>query len=74
MAKYYQLIDGRILTMYELGNITEKQALTKGYKTINDPPDDGKQYCAQSFKETKTHIEVEWVEIPIPKSEEKIDA
>lgn len=70
MTVYHKLIDGFMLNNYELGDISEEEAFAQGYKTINEPPKDDKAYCAQSFNETEHHIEVEWVEIPIPESQE----
>ena len=70
MARYYKLINGFMLNIYDL-DLTEEEALAQGYKTANEPPDDGKSYCAQSFNETEHHIEVEWAEIPIPQPEEQ---
>ena len=64
MTVYHKLIDGWMLNNYELGDITEEEAFAQGYKTINEPPQDGKFYCAQSFNEGEHHIEVEWVEVP----------
>lgn len=64
MTVYHKLINGFILNNYELGDITEEEAFAQGYKTINEPPQDGKAYCAQSFNEGEHHIEVEWVEVP----------
>ena len=66
MTVYHKLIDGFILNNYELGDISEEEAFAQGYKTINEPPQDGKNYCAQSFNEGEHHIEVEWVEFQIP--------
>ena len=66
MTVYHKLIDGFILNNYELGDITEEEAFAQGYKTINEPPQDGKQYYAKSVIEQEHHIEVEWGEIPIP--------
>ncbi len=71
MTVYHKLIDGFILNNYELGNISEEEAFAQGYKTINEPPQDGKNYCAQSFNESEHHIEVEWVEFPIPEPQEE---
>lgn len=65
MARYYKLINGFMLNFYDL-DLTEEEALAQGYKTANEPPQDGKNYFAKSFKESEHHIEVEWVEIPIP--------
>lgn len=66
MTVYHKLINGFMLNNYELGDITEEEAFAQGYKTINEPPQDGKNYCAQSFNESEHHIEVEWVEFQIP--------
>ena len=69
MARYYKLFNGFMLNFYDL-DISEEEALAQGYKTANEPSQDGKNYCAQSFNESEHHIEVEWVEIPIPESQE----
>ena len=70
MARYYKLINGFMLNFYDL-DLTEEEAFVQGYKTANEPPQDGKEYCAHSFNESEHHIEVEWVEIPIPTEPEE---
>lgn len=70
MARYYKLINGFMLNFYDL-DLTEEEAFAQGYKTANEPPQDGNEYCAQSFKESEHHIEVEWAEIPIPTEPEE---
>ena len=70
MARYYKLNNGFMLNFYDL-DLTEEEAFAQGYKTANEPPLDGKEYCAQSFNECEHHIEVEWVEIPIPPEPEE---
>ena len=70
MARYYKIINGFMLNFYDL-DLTEEEALAQGYKTANEPPQDGKNYYAQSFNETERNIEIEWVEIPIPEEAEE---
>ena len=69
MTVYHKLINGFMLNNYELGDISEEEAFAQGYKTINEPPQDGKAYCAESFNEGEHHIEVKWVELPVPEEQ-----
>ena len=71
MTVYHKLINGFMLNNYELGDITEEEALAQGNKTINEPQQDGKNNCAQTFYEGEHHLEVEWVEFPIPEPQEE---
>ena len=42
MARYYKLINGFMLNFYDL-DLTEEEAFAQGYKTANEPPQDGKE-------------------------------
>ena len=48
MARYYKLINGFMLNFYDL-DLTEEEALAQGYKTANEPPQDGQNYFAKSL-------------------------
>lgn len=69
MPRYYKFINGFMLNFYDL-DISEEEALAQGYKTANEPPQDGKQYYAEKVTESEHHIEVEWAEIKIPEPQE----
>lgn len=64
MTVYHKLINGNMLNNYELGDISEEEALKQGYKPLKeDEREDGKEY-EMSYKETKKYIRRIWKEIP----------
>lgn len=63
MAIYHKLINGNMLNNYELGDITEEEALEQGYKPLKeDEREDGKEY-EMSYKEYKKYIRRVWTEV-----------
>lgn len=71
MTIYHKFENGCMLNNYDLGDISEEEAFAQGYKTMNEPPQDGKQYCANKVTEMGNHLEVEWIEFKIPEPEEQ---
>ena len=63
MTVYHKLINGNMLNNYELGDITEEEALKEGYKPLKeDEREDGKEY-EMSYKEYKKYIRKVWTEV-----------
>lgn len=63
MTVYHKLINGNMLNNYELGDITEEEALKEGYKPLKeDEREDGKEY-EMSYKEYKKYIRRVWTEV-----------
>lgn len=70
MTVYHKLINGNMLNNYELGDITEEEALKEGYKPLKeDEREDGKEY-EMSYKEYKKYIRRVWTEVQPQQSEE----
>ena len=64
MTIYHKLINGNMLNNYELGDVSEKEALKQGYKPLKeDKREDGKEY-EMSYLEEETFIRRVWKEIP----------
>ena len=70
MTVFHKLINGNMLNNYELGDITEEEALKEGYKPLKeDEREDGKEY-EMSYKEYKKYIRRVWTEVqPQPPEE-----
>lgn len=63
MTVFHKLINGNMLNNYELGDITEEEALEQGYKPLKeDEREDGKEY-EMSYKEYKKYIRMIWTEV-----------
>lgn len=63
MTVFHKLINGNMLNNYELGDITEEEALKEGYKPLKeDEREDGKEY-EMSYKEYKKYIRRVWTEV-----------
>ena len=70
MTVFHKLINGNMLNNYELGDITEEEALEQGYKPLKeDEREDGKEY-EMSYKEYKKYIRRVWTEVQPQPSEE----
>ena len=64
MTVYHKLINGNMLNNYELGDITDAEALKQGYKPLKeDKREEGKEY-EMSYEETRKYIRRVWKEIP----------
>lgn len=65
MTVFHKLINGNMLNNYELGDITEAEALKQGYKPLKeDVREEGKEY-EMSYLETKKYIRRVWTEIEV---------
>jgi len=70
MTVYYKLFYGNMLNNYELGDITEEEALQQGYKPlVEDEREEGKEYV-MSYREERKYIRRVWTEIPTPNENE----
>ena len=64
MTIYHKLINGNMLNNYELGDVSEKEALKQGYKPLKeDEREEGKEY-EMSYLEEEKYIRRVWKEIP----------
>lgn len=73
MAIYHKFLYNCMLNNYDLGDITDDEAFSRGYKKLNpEMPDDGKMYTAKSVKENGNYLDVEWEEIVFEEPKEEL--